>query len=108
MDSGWVRQNGSRDKRPKNGAGARGGPGGQTGQAGDAASASPRDGESESESESALSSWGHVTPLPFVGSDEDLIEALDKGHPGAANAFYDRYAEVVDRILSRVVGPDAD
>src|SRR4051812_21229445 len=91
MDSGWVRQNGSRDKRHRA-----------------SGSESGESGESGSESESALSSWGHVTPLPFVGSDEDLIEALDKGHPGAANAFYDRYAEVVDRILSRVVGPDAD
>jgi RNA polymerase sigma-70 factor (ECF subfamily) len=53
-------------------------------------------------------SRGHVTPLPFVGSDEELLEALCKGHPGAAKAFYDRHAEVVDRILSRLVGPDED
>src|SRR5215471_10560879 len=54
------------------------------------------------------SSWGQVTPLPFFGSDEDLVEALRKGHPGAAKAFYDRYADVVDRVLSRVVGADDD
>jgi RNA polymerase sigma-70 factor (ECF subfamily) len=51
--------------------------------------------------------WGHVTPLPFVGSDEGLLEALHKGHPGAAKAFYDRYAEVIDRILGRILGAGA-
>jgi RNA polymerase sigma-70 factor, ECF subfamily len=53
---------------------------------------------------SSSSAWGQVTPLPFVGADEDLVEALRKGHPGAATAFYDRYVDVVDRILSRIVG----
>jgi RNA polymerase sigma-70 factor, ECF subfamily len=60
------------------------------------------------EGSAASASWGHVTPLPFVGSDEELLEALGKGHPGAAKAFYDRYAEVADRILSRLVGPHED
>src|SRR5215475_10150401 len=59
-------------------------------------------------SSSGASTWGQVTPLPFFGSDEDLVEALRKGHPGAAKAFYDRYADVVDRVLSRVVGADDD
>ena len=59
-------------------------------------------------SSSGASSWGQVTPLPFFGSDEDLVEALRKGHPGAAKAFYDRYADVIDRVLSRVVGADED
>jgi RNA polymerase sigma-70 factor, ECF subfamily len=54
------------------------------------------------------SSWGQVTPLPFFGADDELLEALHKGHPGAGRAFYDRYADVVDRILSRVIGPDDD
>ena len=57
---------------------------------------------------SPSSAWGQVTPLPFVGADEDLVEALRKGHPGAATAFYDRYADVVDRILSRIVGAHDD
>ena len=57
---------------------------------------------------SSASAWGQVTPLPFVGADEDLVEALRKGHPGAATAFYDRYADVVDRILSRIVGAHHD
>jgi RNA polymerase sigma-70 factor (ECF subfamily) len=52
--------------------------------------------------------WGHVTPLPFVGSDDELLEALRKGHPGAAKAFYDRYAEVVERVLLRIMGPVED
>src|SRR4051812_42079239 len=52
------------------------------------------------------SAWGRVTPLPFVGPDEELVEALRKGHPGAAKAFYDRYADVVDRVLFRVLGGD--
>ena len=59
-------------------------------------------------SSSGASPWGQVTPLPFFGSDEDLVEALRKGHPGAAKAFYDRYADVIDRVLSRVVGADDD
>jgi RNA polymerase sigma-70 factor (ECF subfamily) len=54
------------------------------------------------------SSWGQVTPLPFVGSDDELLEALHKGHPGAAKACFDRYAEMVDRILTRVLGPQQD
>lgn len=59
-----------------------------------------------SSSETSSNGWGQVTPLPFFGSDEELVEALRKGHPGAANAFYDRYADVVDRVLARLVGPD--
>jgi RNA polymerase sigma-70 factor (ECF subfamily) len=55
--------------------------------------------------DTATASWGQVTPLPFVGADEELLEALHNGHPGAARAFYDRYSDVVDRILSRVIGP---
>lgn len=59
-------------------------------------------------SSSAGGSWGQVTPLPFFGPDEELVEALRKGHPGAAKAFYDRYSDIVDRVLSRVVGAHDD
>jgi RNA polymerase sigma-70 factor (ECF subfamily) len=61
-----------------------------------------------SSSSTASSTWGQVTPLPFVGGDEELVEALRKGHPGAAKAFYDRYADVVDRVLARILGADDD
>jgi RNA polymerase sigma-70 factor (ECF subfamily) len=57
---------------------------------------------------SADSSLGRVTPLPFVGPDEDLVEALRKGHPGAAKAFYDRYADIVERVVWRILGGEDD
>jgi RNA polymerase sigma-70 factor (ECF subfamily) len=51
-----------------------------------------------------------VTAIPFFGSDEALVEALRRQHPGAAKALFDRYVDVVDRVLIRLVGisPDAD
>jgi len=48
------------------------------------------------------------TPLPFVGDDTALVAALRAGHPGAAAAFYDRYAEHVRLTLRSILGPDAD
>jgi RNA polymerase sigma-70 factor, ECF subfamily len=57
---------------------------------------------------SADSSLGRVTPLPFVGPDDELVEALRKGHPGAAKAFYDRYADIVDRVVWRILGGEDD
>jgi RNA polymerase sigma-70 factor (ECF subfamily) len=44
------------------------------------------------------------TPLPFRGGDEDLIEALRMGHPGAAAVFYERHADEVGRVLVRILG----
>jgi RNA polymerase sigma-70 factor (ECF subfamily) len=49
-----------------------------------------------------------VTPLAFAGGDEDLIDALRAGHPGAAAVFYDRYASSVQRGLQSVLGRDAE
>jgi RNA polymerase sigma-70 factor (ECF subfamily) len=49
-----------------------------------------------------------VTPLTFVGDDVALVRALQAGHPGAAAAFYDRYASEVLRTLRATLGADAD
>jgi RNA polymerase sigma-70 factor (ECF subfamily) len=49
-----------------------------------------------------------VTPLTFARGDDDLIEGLRSGHPGAAAVFYDRYATSVHRTLQSVLGRDAD
>jgi RNA polymerase sigma-70 factor (ECF subfamily) len=47
-------------------------------------------------------------PLTFVGDDTALVAALRAGHPGAAAAFYDRYAEHVRLTLRSILGPDED
>jgi RNA polymerase sigma-70 factor (ECF subfamily) len=49
-----------------------------------------------------------VTPLTFARGDDDLIDGLRAGHPGAAAVFYDRYATSVHRTLQSVLGRDAD
>jgi RNA polymerase sigma-70 factor, ECF subfamily len=49
-----------------------------------------------------------VTPLTFARGDDDLIDALRAGHPGAAAVFYDRYASSVHRTLQSVLGRDAE
>jgi RNA polymerase sigma-70 factor, ECF subfamily len=49
-----------------------------------------------------------VTPLTFARGDDDLIDALRSGHPGAAAVFYDRYAGSVHRTLQSVLGRDAE
>lgn len=49
-----------------------------------------------------------VTPLTFARGDDDLIDALRAGHPGAASVFYDRYAPSVHRTLQSVLGQNAE
>jgi len=49
-----------------------------------------------------------ATPLTFARGDEDLIDALRAGHPGAAAVFYDRYAASVHRTLQSVLGSHAE
>jgi RNA polymerase sigma-70 factor (ECF subfamily) len=49
-----------------------------------------------------------LIPLTFVGDEAALIEALRSGHPGAAAAFYDRYAGHVRLTLRSILGPDDD
>jgi RNA polymerase sigma-70 factor, ECF subfamily len=49
-----------------------------------------------------------VTPLTFARGDDNLIQALRSGHPGAAAAFYDQHATSIRRTLQSVLGPDAE
>jgi len=49
-----------------------------------------------------------VTPLTFARGDDELIDALRAGHPGAAAVFYDRYAASVHRTLQSVLGRNAE
>ena len=49
-----------------------------------------------------------VRPACFVGDDRLLAEALKAQRPGAMEAFYDRFAGYVQRILARVVHVEMD
>jgi RNA polymerase sigma-70 factor (ECF subfamily) len=49
-----------------------------------------------------------VRPLPFTGDDRAIVVGLKEGHPGAAAALYDRYADHVQRVLARILGVDSD
>lgn len=55
-----------------------------------------------------LESFALPTSLKSVASDATLIAALRAGQPGAAAAFYDRYASRVRATLRALLGPDAD
>ncbi len=48
-----------------------------------------------------------VLPLPAVRDDEALVLGLRSGETWARATFFDRYAPEVERILRRIVGPDA-
>lgn len=47
-----------------------------------------------------------VLPLTWQGDEAALVRALRAGHPGAAEAFYDRHANHVLRTLYSVLGAD--
>ncbi|MFO0548301.1 MAG: sigma-70 family RNA polymerase sigma factor [Polyangiaceae bacterium] len=47
---------------------------------------------------------GNVRPLPFHGSDEDLVEGLRTGSPSACAALVDRFSDHVMRVLIRILG----
>ncbi len=47
-----------------------------------------------------------VFPLLAGGSDEALVEALQRGNPAAAAELYDRYADHAYRVLIRILGFD--
>ena len=49
-----------------------------------------------------------VRPLRFVGDDRQLAAAMKSERPGAMEAFYERYAVYVQRILGRIVHVDMD
>ena len=52
--------------------------------------------------------WGKVHALPRGAGDARLVEGLRNGEAGAAAAFYDRFSELVERILVRVLGMDRE
>ena len=48
-----------------------------------------------------------VAFMPFVGGDEALARAIAGEHPGAVLALYERYGDLVDRLLTRLLGGDS-
>jgi RNA polymerase sigma-70 factor (ECF subfamily) len=46
--------------------------------------------------------------LPFVRDDAELVAALRAGQPGTPAMLVDRYGGYVERLLTRVVGIDAE
>jgi RNA polymerase sigma-70 factor, ECF subfamily len=51
---------------------------------------------------------GVVLPLGFVGDDVALVEALRANHPGAKAALFQRHVGRVERIITHVIGFDAE
>lgn len=51
---------------------------------------------------------GVVLPLAFVGDDIALVEALRANHPGAKSALFQRHVGWVERIITHVIGYDAE
>jgi RNA polymerase sigma-70 factor (ECF subfamily) len=51
---------------------------------------------------------GVVLPLAFSGDEAALVEALRADHPGAKAAFFQRYVKFVERIITHVMGLDAE
>jgi RNA polymerase sigma-70 factor (ECF subfamily) len=49
-----------------------------------------------------------VLPLAFSGDETALVEALRSDHPGAKAAFFQRYVRYVERIITHVIGFDAE
>jgi RNA polymerase sigma-70 factor (ECF subfamily) len=51
---------------------------------------------------------GSVQVLPFTGADEELLALVRRGGGTAAAVVYDRFGDDVNRIVGRLLGPDAD
>jgi hypothetical protein len=51
---------------------------------------------------------GVVLPLGFVGDDVALVEALRSNHRRAKAALFQRYVGRVERIITHVIGFDAE
>lgn len=51
---------------------------------------------------------GVVLPLAFTGDDVALVGALKVNHPGAKAALFHRYARLVERIITHVLGFDPE
>jgi RNA polymerase sigma-70 factor (ECF subfamily) len=49
-----------------------------------------------------------VLPLAFAGDESALVQGLLSDHPGAKAAFFQRYAKFVERIVTHVIGLDAE
>ena len=49
-----------------------------------------------------------LVPLAFTGDETALVEALRANHPGAKAAFFQRYVKLVERIITHVLGFDAE
>lgn len=49
-----------------------------------------------------------LKPLQFHQDDASLVMGLRAGHVGAGTVFYDRYANHVQRVITRVMGVDAE
>lgn len=51
---------------------------------------------------------GVVLPMAFSGDDAVLVAALREQHPGAKAALFQRHAEYVERVVTRVIGFDRE
>jgi RNA polymerase sigma-70 factor (ECF subfamily) len=51
---------------------------------------------------------GVVLPIAFAGDEVALVEALRVNHPGAKAAFFQRHVKFVERIITHVIGFDAE
>jgi RNA polymerase sigma-70 factor (ECF subfamily) len=49
-----------------------------------------------------------LRPFPASGNEQQLVDALRKGHPAATVHFYSMFAERVRRLLFRILGPDSE
>jgi RNA polymerase sigma-70 factor, ECF subfamily len=49
-----------------------------------------------------------LRPLSYSQDDASLVEGLRAGHVGAGTVFYNRYVTHVQRIVTRVMGVDAE
>ena len=49
-----------------------------------------------------------LQPLRYTGDDRTLVDALRKGHVGAAATLYDRYVVHVRKVIVRIMGMDQD
>ncbi|HEX2876320.1 MAG TPA: sigma-70 family RNA polymerase sigma factor [Polyangiaceae bacterium] len=59
-------------------------------------------------SRAAPKAEGVVLPLGFAGDAAALVEALRANHPGAKAAFFQRHVGWVERIITHVIGFDAE
>jgi RNA polymerase sigma-70 factor, ECF subfamily len=59
-------------------------------------------------SRAASQGEGVVLPLGFAGDDRALVEALRANHPGAKAALFQRHVGWVERLITHVIGFDAE